>query len=94
MIPAGTTRQLPFEQFRGPCPHTSNGQPCRYYADHDPTPHTYGGGLCDPVRNSHCGTPEQHTSHAWTHDDKAWFNCSGAPLGSAPAPTRQPTPAA
>ena len=65
-----------FEIFRGPCRRTSNGQGCRYYADHDPTPHTYGGGLGDPVSNRHCGAQQPHISHAWT-DEKAWFNCSG-----------------
>jgi hypothetical protein len=72
--------QLPFELFRGPCPNTSNGQPCRYYADHEPYQHTYGGGLCDPVRNRHCEQPERHVSHAWTTDDRAWFNCGGSAL--------------
>lgn len=70
-------QQLPFDLFRGPCPAISNGQPCRYYADHQPHPHTYGGGLNDPVHNRHCPDLQGHEPHAWT-DDKAWFNCSGA----------------
>lgn len=69
-------KQLPFDMFRPPCPDISNGQPCRYHADHDPYPHTYGGGLGDPVRNRHCETLQQHPPHAWT-DEKNWFNCSG-----------------
>ncbi len=75
-----TPGQLPFEVFRGLCPQTSNGQPCRYYADHDPAPHTYGGGLGDPVKNRHCEEPERHVSHAWPGDKGVWFNCSGSPL--------------
>lgn len=65
-----------------PCPNISNGQFCRYYDGHlaRGVPHTYGGGLQDPVSNRRCDQPDGHESHAWTVNEKDWFNCAGTPL--------------
>lgn len=70
--------ELPESAEQRKCPHISNGQQCRYYADHDGK-HTFGGGLTDPVSLRHCGEPAEHDAHAWL-DGKDTYSCSGAAL--------------
>lgn len=61
------------------CPHISNTQQCRYASGHE-GPHTFGGGLQDPVSNRRCELPEEHDAHAWNPRKGEWFNCSGRAL--------------
>lgn len=72
------TGSAPQAEEKRECPHISNGQQCRYYADHDGK-HIFGGGLGDPISLKHCGVVEEHPSHAWP-PEKALFSCSGAEL--------------
>lgn len=60
------------------CPNISNGEQCRYYANHE-GPHTFGGGLKDPVSNRHCTLLTGHDAHAWK-DGNAVYNCAGFAL--------------
>lgn len=77
--------ELPYEPPKHPCPHISNGVFCRYYEHADDVPHSYGGGLGDPVSNRHCASPDPHPSHAWRgHNDV--FNCSGTELEARSLP--------
>lgn len=61
------------------CPSISNGQQCRYAADHN-GPHTFGGGLQDPVSNKRCELPQEHDAHAWNPRKGEWFNCAGTAI--------------
>jgi hypothetical protein len=54
----------------------SNGQQCRYRAEHTGQ-HTYGGGMGDPVELRRCAIPEEHVSHAWNPERDVWYACSG-----------------
>lgn len=61
------------------CPNISNGQQCRYAADHltRGVPHTYGGGLQDPVSARHCDITKKHEPHAWNSKGNDWHSCGG-----------------
>lgn len=65
------------------CPNISNGEQCRYASGHK-GPHTYGGGLKDPVSNRHCGHADEHEPHAWSPKAGEVYNCSGAELAGRP----------
>lgn len=58
------------------CPHISNGQQCRYYAEHEGD-HSFGGGLGDPVTARRCKIGLEHAAHAWNSAGDEWHTCSG-----------------
>lgn len=78
VTPDAPVADLPAAEKRQ-CPHISNGQQCRYYADHAGK-HTYGGGLGDPVSPKRCELPHEHEPHAWNPKGNDWFTCSGEAL--------------
>lgn len=78
VTPDAPVADLPREEQRQ-CPHISNGQQCRYYADHEGK-HTFGGGLQDSVSLRHCELPHEHDAHAWNPRKGEWYSCGGAAL--------------
>lgn len=57
------------------CPHISNGEQCRFTVTHK-GPHSFGGGLKDPIEARHCSRNNWHEPHAWPTEKPA-YTCSG-----------------
>lgn len=75
----GLGNQRPADSPPRQCPHISNGIQCRYAAGHQDrgVPHTFGGGLQDPVSARHCEITKKHEPHAWNSKGKEWHSCGG-----------------
>lgn len=62
------------------CPVISMGVQCRYQVHDESSPHTFGGGMGDPVELRRCGFAEKHVAHAYEDDKLKVWACSGEPL--------------
>lgn len=66
---------------RSACLTSSNGQMCRYYVHADSTPHSFGGGMGDPIVAAHCPRNRGHEPHTWPPDFPQ-YACSGTQIAS------------